>query len=113
MDGQRNNDQEHVDSRQSIEAYEGEELDVVLADLPGAGYEWVPHEVPAGLVLLTTDWADPLPPELGSSRRRAFRFAARQAGSYDVVFDLLRPWEVSDVAPARRHTVAVVVRPTR
>lgn len=113
MDGQRTDDQDPVDGGQSIETYAGEELEVVLADLPGAGYEWVPREVPAGLVLLGTDWGEPEPSHPGTARRRAFRLAAQQPGSYVLAFDLVRPWEPTDVAPATQHTVAVVVRPAR
>lgn len=113
MDGQRRDGQDHVDGVQSIEADVGEEIDVVLADLPGAGYEWVAREVPVGLVRLTPDRVDPPPSEPGASRLRTFRFAARTQGSYDLGFDLVRPWEPPDVAPARQHRVAVVVGPGR
>lgn len=109
MDGQRGDDQEHIDAVQRIQRYEGEELDVVLADLPGAGYEWVPGDVPSGLILLATDWVAPLPEEAGASRGRAFRFRAERAGSYELTFDLQRPWEPLDVTPARRQVVAVSV----
>lgn len=111
MCGQRTDDQEHVGGGQNIEAYAGDELDVVLADRPGAGYEWVPRPVPAGLVLVGTDWAGPEPSQPGASRPRTFRFAARQPGSYRLAFDLVRPWEPPDVPPAQQHTVTVVVWP--
>jgi hypothetical protein len=111
MNGQRDDDQEPAVSSQSIDAYVGEELDVVLADLPGAGYEWTPREVPLGLPLASTGWAEPVPSEPGSSRGRRFRFAARLPGTYDLVFDLVRPWEAPDVAPARQHTASVTVLP--
>jgi predicted secreted protein len=111
MNGQRDDDQDGPASTQSIEATVGEELDVVLADLPGAGYEWTPREVPLGLPLASTGWAEPIPEETGASRRRLFRFAARQPGTYDLVFDLVRPWEAPDVAPARQHTASVTVHP--
>ena len=111
MSGQRNDDENLRHDGSMIETSEGEQFEVVLADLPGAGYEWVPREMPSGVVLLTTDWADPLPPDAGASRRRAFRLAAEQPGSYRLVFQLVRPWESSDVAPAGEHTVSVEVTP--
>ena len=113
MSGQRDDDQNHGHGGQSIEAAEGQEFDVVLADLPGAGYEWVLGEVPTGLALLSVDWAGPLPADAGASRPKAFRFSAEKPGSYDLVFDLVRPWEQSDVPPARQHSVTVEVAPQR
>lgn len=115
MSGQRQDGHDDLDpgevvTGQDIEAYVGQELDVVLADLPGAGFGWVPREVPAGLALLSSDWTGGVPSEPGASRARTFRFAARRPGSYDLAFDLVRPWEPTEVAPARRHTVAVVVK---
>lgn len=111
MSGQRNDGENLHHGESTIEASEGEQFEVVLADLPGAGYEWVPRELPPGVVLLTTDWADPLPPDAGASRRRSFRLAAEQPGVYRLVFQLVRPWESPDVAPAREHTVSVEVAP--
>lgn len=113
MDGQREDENEHTPGAQRLDGYAGEELAVVLADLPGAGYEWGPRGVPEGLVLLGRDWADPLVSEPGAARRRTFRFAARRAGSYELTFDLRRPWESPDVAPAGQHEVSVLVRPPR
>lgn len=109
MDGQRGEDQDHVEGVQRIQRYEGEELDVVLSDLPGAGYEWAPRSVPSGLVLLAADWATPVPPAVGASRGRTFRFRAERAGTYELLFDLRRPWEPHDVPPPERHVVSVVV----
>ena len=109
MSGQRSNGENLRHGEATIETSEGQGFDVVLADLPGAGYEWVPHEVPPGVVLLTADWADPLPTEAGASRRRSFRFAAEQPGSHTLVFHLVRPWESPDTAPAGEHTVSVEV----
>ena len=113
MCGQRDDDQNSGHGGGSLKTSVGEEFDVVLADLPGAGYEWVLGEVPAGLTLLTTEWAGPLPADVGASRPKAFRFSAEQPGTYDLVFDLVRPWEQSDVTPARRHSVTVEVAERR
>jgi predicted secreted protein len=111
MSGQRNDGENLRHDESGIETFEGQEFEVVLADLPGAGYEWVPREVPPGLVLLTADWADPLPGQAGASRRRSFRLAAERPGSFRLVFQLVRPWESADVAPAGEHTVSVEVAP--
>ena len=113
MSGQRDDGQDSVNDPDSIETFVREEFEVVLADLPGAGYEWVPRAVPAGLAFLSTDWAGPVPPDAGASRRKAFRFSAEQQGIYHLVFDLVRPWEGSDVTPQRQHTVSVLVGPSR
>jgi inhibitor of cysteine peptidase len=110
MNGQRDDDQDHVLTTQSIEANVGDELDIVLPDIPGSGYEWAVRKVPDGLPFVSTEWAEPLPAEVGASRARTFRFAARRPGEYDVGFDLVRPWESPDVAPVRQHTASVTVR---
>ena len=82
---------------------------MVLSDLPSAGYEWVPIDVPAGLVLLGAEWAAPVAPALGASRDRLFRFRAEQNGAYELTFDLRRPWEPHDVAPHERRVIPVEV----
>lgn len=110
MDGQRGDGQERLDAVQSFRRYEGEELDVVLSDLPSAGYEWSPVDVPQGVVLLSAEWAAPVPPALGASRGRLFRFRAERAGTYELLFDLRRPWEPHDVPPHERRVVSLVVR---
>lgn len=92
-----------------VEVVAGAEFDVTTLDLPGAGYSWEVPDVPAGLVLLGSDWAQPEPPPgVGAARPRVLRFRADQVGEYVLRLELRRPWED---APARVSEVAVSVRP--
>jgi inhibitor of cysteine peptidase len=87
---------------------EGDEFDVALADLPGAGYLWTPAEVPDGLSLVETAPETLAATEVvGSARNKVLRFQADQAGDYEIVFIFARPWE--NVA-TRSRTVRVRVR---
>ena len=91
---------------------QGDELRVTVADRPGAGYEWTVTEVPEGLVLVGSEWAEPVAAEVGGTRARTFRFRAEQPGSFALVLDLVRPWEPRETtAPADRRVVEVVVEP--
>jgi predicted secreted protein len=111
VSGQRGDDQERVNDAESVAAVSGTEFAVTVADLPGAGYEWVAGAVPAGLTVVGEDWAEPVPSGVGASRRRTFHLRADRAGSYELVLELRRPWE-HDEPPARTHTVLVTVAPS-
>jgi predicted secreted protein len=110
MSGQRNSDQDPVNDAETLLAEVGGWFEVTLADLPGAGYEWVVPAVPEGLTELGADWAEPVPAGVGGSRRRTFRFRAERPGSHRLVLELRRPWE-HDRPPARTRTVTVLVEP--
>jgi predicted secreted protein len=112
VSGQRDEGQEQVNDAESVAAVSGAEFEVTVADLPGAGYEWVAGALPPGLTMVGEDWAEPVPSEVGASRRRTFRLRAGDAGTYELVLELRRPWE-HDKPPARRHTVLVTVEPSR
>jgi predicted secreted protein len=93
-----------------MDVVEGEEFQLPLADLPGAGYRWTLTEVPDGITLVDSDWAEPIPELAGASRARSFRFQAQRAGDYDLRFELVRPWEPREsVPPADTRTVSVTV----
>jgi predicted secreted protein len=109
MSGQRSSGQDPVNDEETVQAAAGEQFEVTVADLPGAGYEWVARDVPAGLAELGEDWAEPASELVGASRRRTFRFLAERPGSYQLVLELRRPWE-HDRPPARTRTVEVHVR---
>jgi predicted secreted protein len=95
-----------------VDVFEGQEFEVPLADLPGAGYRWTLTEPPDGITLIDSEWAGP-PSELaGTARPRTFRFRAERAGDYDLQFELVRPWEHRESAtPADTRAVSVSVRP--
>jgi predicted secreted protein len=86
----------------------GEEFDVTLADLPGAGYTWAPVDVPPGLTLVETRADAQATEAVGSAQRKVVRFQADRPGEYQVVFVFARPWEDF---PAETQTVHVRVRP--
>ena len=91
---------------------QGDEFRVTVADRPGAGYEWTATDVPEGLALVGSEWAEPVPPEVGGTRARALRFRAERPGTFTVTLELLRPWEPSEArAPADHQVVEVVVEP--
>jgi predicted secreted protein len=108
MSGQRESGQDPVNDEQTIRADAGAEFEVTVADLPGAGYEWVARDVPAGLAAVGADWAEPAPDLVGGSRRHTFRFRAERSGSYQLVLELCRHWE-HDRPPARTSTIRVEV----
>jgi predicted secreted protein len=95
-----------------VDVLEGQEFEVPLADLPGAGYRWTLTEVPDGITLIESSWAA-APSELaGAARPRAFLFRADEAGDYDLQFEFVRPWEQREsTPPADARTVSVSVRP--
>jgi predicted secreted protein len=92
----------------AVEVVAGTEFDVPALDLPGAGYSWEVPEIPPGLTLLGSDWAqDDPPPGVGAGRARVLRFRADQVGEYVVRLELRRPWED---APTRVEEISVSVR---
>jgi predicted secreted protein len=86
----------------------GDGFDVLLADLPGAGYVWTPAEVPAGLTLIETQGEARMTTDVvGSAQPKVMRFRAERAGDYEIVFTFARPWEN---VRAETRTIQVHVR---
>jgi len=92
-----------------VDVVEGERFEVILADLPGAGYVWEPDEVAAGLTLLEEELTASATGVAVASQRKAIRFRADRAGDYVLAFTLARPWENT---PKETRTVHVHVRPS-
>ncbi len=115
MTGQRDDGQEVVETTQSLQV--GEVLDVVVEDLPGAGYRWEAAPVPDGLVRLPdtgTHAARDTGGDVGGSARRVLHLRAERPGSFLVVLRLVRPWQPAAVPPAQERRLTVVVaRPIR
>jgi predicted secreted protein len=65
---------------------------VELEEPAASGYSWTPVGLPAG-VQLEGDEVTTAEAVLGGVRRHVFRFAAGQAGRYQLDFALKRPWE--------------------
>lgn len=110
MTGQRSDDQDEVERRQSVAVTEGEVFEVTVEDLPGAGYRWVVGELAAGLTLVADEpEVPPASSRVGDPARRAFRLRAERPGSYVVHLSLVRPWEPSDVPSVQSRTISVEV----
>ena len=105
MAGQRSGDDPGPAAEITVVA--GGEFDVVLADLPGAGYRWQLQALPDGIEALPVEHEVAEPDLLGGSERSAHRYRATLPGTYELVFDLVRPWEAA--APAEQHRVQVIV----
>ncbi len=69
---------------------------VELDEAAGTGYRWTPVALPPEIRLEGAE-VTPGEPALGGARRRVFRFAASQAGRYQIDFELKRPWEEQTV----------------
>lgn len=111
MTGQRSDDQDEVERRQSVAVTEGEVFEVTVEDLPGAGYRWVVGELADGLTLVADEpEVPPASSRVGDPARRAFRLRADRPGSYVVHLSLVRPWEPSDVPSAQSRTISVEVQ---
>jgi predicted secreted protein len=92
---------------------QGDEFRVTVADRPGAGYEWTATNLPEGLVLLGSEWAEPVPPDVGGTRARGLGFRAERPGTFTVALELVRPWEPPETrAPAEQRVVEVLVEPS-
>jgi predicted secreted protein len=85
----------------------GEAFEVMLADLPGAGYLWTPGDIPPGLTLIDTRQAPPATDVVGSPQSQVVRFRADLAGDYEIAFTFGRPWET---VAAETQVVSVRVR---
>ena len=114
MDGQRPEDQEQVERRQSVVLAVGDVVDLEVDDLPGAGYRWVARGLPDGLALVA-DEADPpagsSSAAVGGPARRTLRLQGVTAGRYDVQLELVRPWEPDGTEPVAVRQVTVRVDP--
>lgn len=100
---------EGVPHERPVEVVEREVFDVILADLPGAGFVWKPVAVPAGLTLLGEERTAPATGVVGAAQRKAIRFRADRAGDYILTFTLTRPWEDT---PTETRTIHAHVRPS-
>ncbi|MGH8894627.1 MAG: protease inhibitor I42 family protein [Actinomycetes bacterium] len=109
MTGQREDGQDPVRGEQSVMVVVGEEVVVTLADLPGAGYEWMARDLPDGLALVSSELVGQSPTTVGAARARPLRLRAELPGTYVLLLELVRPWEPVDVAPADTRSMTVTV----
>jgi len=88
-----------------VTAVSGEPFRIALESFGGAGYEWRLRDEAPGLRL---EARESLPPEAGSPPGAphdvVFTLVADEAGAYDVVFVLQRPWEAEPLQE-RAYTV--------
>jgi predicted secreted protein len=112
VDGQRPEDQEQVEPRQSARLSEGEEVELTMDDLPAAGYQWVVRRLPEGLTVVSDVVAQPSSSAgVGGPARRTLTVRGDRAGTYDLLLELVRPWEPAGTPPADTRRVAVQVDP--
>ena len=78
---------------------------VELEEPAASGFSWTPVALPAG-VQLEGDEVAPAEAVVGGVRRHVFRFAATQAGRYQLGFELKRTWE-EQAAESRQVQVQV------
>lgn len=72
----------------------GEPFDVGLEVKPSTGYLWEIRQLPAEVVLLGSDLAQPEANAApGHPVRQIFHFRVTKAGDYEVQLDLKRSWE--------------------
>ncbi|MEO6603870.1 MAG: protease inhibitor I42 family protein [Polyangiaceae bacterium] len=83
----------------------GAPFEIELGSPATAGYLWQLLPPPVGVQLIASH-RNPAPPKaaLGDSGLQVFQLQANQAGCFELVFQLKRPWE-SAVAEARRVEV--------
>lgn len=90
----------------SIHVQVGHSADVVLFLSSGTGYTWVLTALPdcLGLMDVASSGTSASP---GGVNQESFTFAAVKAGSGQLVFQLLRPWDPAQPADTRNFQVKV------
>lgn len=74
----------------------GEQFTVSLPGTPSTGYTWMLRTLPAGVVLVSTDYkeSDECKPGMtGCSGQQVFNFLAEKTGKRDIEFVYGRSWE--------------------
>lgn len=110
MGGQRSGGETEPDA--DISVVVGAEFEVVLADLPGAGYSWQLQTLPDGIEASPVEHEVADPDLLGGSERSAHPYRATVPGSYELVFDLVRSWEATAPAAQQRVRIRVLAQPS-
>ena len=74
----------------------GQPFAIDLEAIPGAGYMWELAQQPGELELVSQEVVA-ISKEIGGSSTQRFTLVARQPGSYSLVFELKRKWEMDPV----------------
>lgn len=91
----------------SEEKLAGDEFDVRLEAIPGAGYRWQLGSLPDGVTHIGSESHQRAAAAPGDPSEQVFRFRADRPGQFTLRFELKRPWESSAV---RTHEVRVTKR---
>jgi predicted secreted protein len=79
-----------------IQSPAGSPVAIGLKSMPGAGLKWEAPSVKAGCALIPTASAQPAAGAsagVGGPEEQSFVFTCSQAGRYELIFELKRPWE--------------------
>lgn len=85
-----------------------EELEISLPETRTAGYRWVTKSTGEPVCRLLQETARPNPTGVGGTGQHLWQFRAVAAGTGEIEFHYLRPWENS-AAPARTFILKVRV----
>jgi len=96
-------------NRRQIEATVNEELEIVLAETPTAGYRWMTKSTGEPVCRLLEEIAQPNTAGVGGTGHRLWKFRAVAPGMGEIALNYLRPWD-NATEPARTFVLKVRVR---
>ena len=76
-----------------ITAATGSEIVLQLPAAPGTGFKWEPSSVPPGIELVGRSYEPRDKDAIGGPGTQTFKVRITAGGTYDLVFELKRPWE--------------------
>jgi predicted secreted protein len=76
-----------------VNAAPGTEIVLQLAASPTTGYVWQARSVPPGLTVVGQSFAPADSKSVGGGGVESVRVLVNASGTYDLVFELKRPWE--------------------
>jgi predicted secreted protein len=94
------------EERETLEAVTGQEVEVALESFPGSGAIWHHHNAAPEILEFLGETRTATDESIGGAVRQSFRFRADRPGSYELSFELKRPWERE---VRRRKTILVRV----
>lgn len=92
-----------------VEAKVSEELEITLSEARTAGYRWVTKSAGEPALQLMKEPAQPNTAGVGGAGHHLWQFRAVAAGTANIEFQYVRPWENSG-DPARTFVLNVRVR---
>ena len=80
-------------SEQPLVAAVGQEIHIDLESFPGSGTIWEYRGGTSDTLVFLGETRTKIDETIGGPVRQSFRFRANRPGSYELLFDLKRPWE--------------------